>query len=156
MGRIALCLLLGLAACGERSKKAAKKAAEEITRPIQGHARLLEAVNGFRKERGLDWLHMDEILIRTANGHAEEMARLGYFGHFSPVPDRRTPDDRLAREGWPEARKGHEFIARAPDAETAFRGWLAKPDLKERLADADVKAAGIGRSDDYWVLIVGG
>ena len=106
----------------------------------------------------------DKILTRTALAHAEEMARLGYFGHFSPTPGKRTPDDRLARHGWPPDRRYFELLTFANSPEEALTKWAAKPELKKELLDPKYKVAGVasasGRVEPdsertYWVLLLG-
>ncbi|MFB3065954.1 MAG: CAP domain-containing protein, partial [Planctomycetota bacterium] len=41
-----------------------------------------------------------EPLVLSSRGHCEEMSKLGYFGHFSPTPGRRTPYERMALQGY--------------------------------------------------------
>jgi len=41
-----------------------------------------------------------EPLVLSSRGHCQEMSRLGYFGHFSPTPGRRTPYDRMRLAGY--------------------------------------------------------
>ncbi len=86
MRHLAACLSL-LAACGKREPPRAPD--------------LVDLLNGYRRAAGVAAVSKDEVLARAAAAHAAEMERLGYYGHFSPTPGRRSPDDRLAREGWP-------------------------------------------------------
>jgi uncharacterized protein YkwD len=39
-------------------------------------------------------------LVLSSRGHCEEMSRLGYFGHFSPTPGRKTPWERMKLQGY--------------------------------------------------------
>ena len=114
----------------------------------------LGLVNDLRR----DAVTEDEILTRTALAHAKEMARLGYFGHFSPTPQNRTPEDRLARHGWPPDRRHFELLVSANSPEEALAKWAAKPELKKELLDPKYKVAGVasasGRERTYWVLLL--
>lgn len=84
------------------------------------------------------------------------MDRLGYFGHFSPVPGNRSPSDRLATQGWPEERRHAELLAKADTAEAAFEALLARPENVKVLADPAFRHAGVARSGDCWVVLLGG
>ena len=116
---------------------------------------VLGLVNDLRRDAAVT---ENEILTRTALAHAEEMARLGYFGHFSPTPQNRTPEDRLARHGWPPDRRYFELLVFANSPEEALAKWVAKPELKKELLDPKYKVAGVvsasGRERTYWVLLL--
>jgi uncharacterized protein YkwD len=113
---------------------------------------LLEA---HRRRIGLPGFGLDPALGKAARLHADEMARLGYFGHFSPVPGNRSPGDRLAKQGRPEERRHAELLAKADTAEAAFEAILAKPENAKILADPAFKYAGVARSGDCWVVLLG-
>lgn len=55
--------------------------------------------NKARAERGLDTLEYDSLLSKAARAHSEEMARMGYFDHTSPVKKNRTVQKRVANAG---------------------------------------------------------
>jgi hypothetical protein len=78
------------------------------------------------------------------------MARLGYYGHFSPVPANRSPDDRVRNAGWDGGRAYKELLAQADSADAAFRSWEAKD-----LLDRSFTVAGVGRNGRYFVLLLG-
>lgn len=65
-----------------------------------GTRRSLEDLNHYRMSLGHSPLLMNEKLMRSAAGHSEEMSRLGYFSHDSPVEERRTEGMRAALEGY--------------------------------------------------------
>jgi uncharacterized protein YkwD len=52
-----------------------------------------------RLARGLPPVTWSPTLGRAARAHSEEMARLGYFDHRSPVSENRTLRDRVQRAG---------------------------------------------------------
>ncbi|MCA8969969.1 MAG: hypothetical protein KDC95_09310 [Planctomycetes bacterium] len=61
---------------------------------------LMVLTNAYRLQMGRMPLRVDARLVIAARGHCEEMSRLGYFGHESPVPERRTPSDRMRLAGY--------------------------------------------------------
>ena len=60
----------------------------------------LDTLNAYRRTLRLRCLEPEERLVRASRKHSEEMVRLNYFGHISPVPENRTPGDRVRREGF--------------------------------------------------------
>jgi uncharacterized protein YkwD len=56
--------------------------------------------NAARAEEGLDTLEYDSLLSKAARAHSEEMARLGYQSHISPVKKNRTVMMRIANAGF--------------------------------------------------------
>lgn len=60
----------------------------------------MEAINAYRVALGISPLAINEKLVRTAAKHSEEMVKLGYFSHRSPVEGRTTKEERAALEGY--------------------------------------------------------
>ncbi len=102
------------------------------------------------RRNGAAPLVADKVLTKAAQGHADEMARLGYYGHVSPVPDHRSPDDRVRNAGWERGRAYQELLAQADSPEQALRSWKAKD-----LLGATFKVAGVGHNGRYFVLLLG-
>ncbi|MHC4492651.1 MAG: CAP domain-containing protein, partial [Planctomycetota bacterium] len=128
MRHLAACLLL-LAACGRREPPRAPD--------------LVDLLNGYRRAAGVATVSKDEVLARAAAAHAAEMERLGYNGHFSPTPGNRSPDDRLAREGWPADRRYFELLALADTPEAALASWKARPAYDRALLDPEHGTIGV-------------
>lgn len=116
---------------------------------------LLALLDSHRGTLRLEALVPEEALRKAASLHAKEMDRLGYFGHFSPVPANRAPGDRLLKQGWPEERRHTELLAQADTADAAFAALLAKPENAKVLADPEFKYAGVARSGKCWVVLLG-
>jgi hypothetical protein len=108
-----------------------------------------------RLGHGLPAWAEDDMLGKAASLHAEEMFRMGYFGHFSPVPGSRSPSDRLAKLGWPEERRHAELLAKAETAEEAFEAIVKKPENGAVLADPAFRYAGVAHCGDCWVVLLG-
>jgi uncharacterized protein YkwD len=45
-------------------------------------------------------LRIADQLTEAARGHSEDMSRLGFFAHESPVPGKRSPSDRIKLTGY--------------------------------------------------------
>jgi len=116
---------------------------------------LAALVDGHREGLGLFPLDSHVALADAARLHAEEMDRMGYFGHFSPVPANRSPSDRLAAQGWPPERAHAELLAKADTAADALAAMLGKPENAKLLADPAFGYAGVARSGDCWVVLLG-
>ncbi len=116
---------------------------------------LTAILDGHRLDLGLSRFGSGDPLWKAARLHANEMDRMGYFGHFSPTPGNRSPSDRLAKVGWPEESRHSELLAKAESAEAAFAAILAKPENAAILADPAFKFAGVAQSGDCWVVLLG-
>lgn len=104
-------------------------------------AELLALVNAERTSRGLGALELDPRLVPVARQHSEEMLRLKYFGHVSPVLG--SPFDRLASAGISYHRAG-ENLAYAQSAVIAHRGLMASEGHRENILRPDFTRIGIG------------
>jgi len=82
----------------------------------------LELTNSYRIMMGRAPLAVDLRVLAAARGHCEEMERLGYFGHFSPLSEHRTPYDRMRGAGYGHG--GSENIAATDSAVGAHMAWL--------------------------------
>ena len=60
----------------------------------------VKVTNEYRMMFGRWPVRLIDKLVLSSRGHCEEMSRLGYFGHFSPTPGRRTPYDRMRLAGY--------------------------------------------------------
>jgi uncharacterized protein YkwD len=102
---------------------------------------MLDLVNEERARAGLRPLVMDEGLRAVARRHSEEMFRLGYFAHTSPVSG--TLPDRLRRAGIAFDIAG-ENIAYAPAVEVAHSGLMASPGHRANILAPHFTRVGIG------------
>lgn len=103
--------------------------------------RMLELVNQERARQGLPPLVMDEALREVARRHSEEMFRLSYFAHTSPVTG--SPADRLNAAGIRYTVAG-ENLAYAPAVQVAHDGLMNSPDHRKNILSPDFSRVGIG------------
>ncbi|MFN7671937.1 MAG: CAP domain-containing protein [Planctomycetota bacterium] len=89
------------------------------------------------------------VVCTAAQGHAEEMSKLGYFAHQSPTPGRTTPYDRMRLAGYDKG--ASENIALIDGAQGAHDAWCQSSGHHRNLLDPGHHEAGIGNDGRYWV-----
>jgi uncharacterized protein YkwD len=102
---------------------------------------LFDLVNGERTQRGLGTLVWDERLRPIARSHSEEMFRLKYFSHESPVAG--SPFDRLKAAQIAYSRAG-ENLAYAQSVSVAHRALMDSPGHRENILRPEFTRLGIG------------
>lgn len=102
---------------------------------------MLVKVNMARRQVGLPKLVMDEKLRIVARKHSEEMFRLGYFSHNSPVNG--SPFDRMSKAGIEYLIAG-ENIAYAQNTDLAHEGLMNSKPHRENILTPDFGKVGIG------------
>ncbi len=102
---------------------------------------MLRLLNEERTSRGLAALELDPRLVPIARQHSEEMFRLKYFGHQSPVNG--SPFDRLAAAKISYTRAG-ENLAYAHSVAVAHRGLMDSQGHRENILRPEFTRIGIG------------
>jgi uncharacterized protein YkwD/uncharacterized membrane protein required for colicin V production len=102
---------------------------------------MLKLLNAERTSRGLPPLELDPRLVPIARQHSEEMFRLKYFGHQSPVNG--SPFDRLAAAKISYSRAG-ENLAYAHSVAVAHRGLMDSEGHRENILRPEFTRIGIG------------
>ncbi len=114
-----------------------------------GEALILRETNAYRRMLGRQALALNLKILAAARGHGEEMVRLGYFSHFSPSPGRRSPVDRMRKEGY--MRGSGENISRNPQARGTFLGWLHSSAHHRSILHQGHREFAIGNQGSFWV-----
>jgi uncharacterized membrane protein required for colicin V production len=102
---------------------------------------MFDLVNEERTSVGLQPLAWDDRLVPVARAHSEEMFRLKYFSHTSPVAG--SPFDRLKAAGIAYTRAG-ENLAYAQSVTIAHRGLMESQGHRENLLRPEFTKIGIG------------
>ncbi len=110
---------------------------------------LLRITNDYRLMYRHRPLAVAPKVCAAAQGHAEEMSRLGYFAHMSPTPERRTPFDRMKLAGYSYGVS--ENIALNGSAMGAHNSWLGSSGHHRNLLHPDHREMGIGVDGRNWV-----
>ncbi|MFK7743324.1 MAG: CAP domain-containing protein [Planctomycetota bacterium] len=109
----------------------------------------LSITNSYRRMFGHRPLAIVDIVCDAAQGHADEMSKLGYFSHSSPTPGRVSPTDRMRLAGYNHGVS--ENIARSGGAQAAHNAWCRSSGHHRNLLNADHREVGIGANGRYWV-----
>lgn len=107
----------------------------------EAEQQLFALVNQERTARGLGALEWDPRLVPVARAHSEEMFRLKYFSHLSPVAG--SPFDRLAAAKIAYRRAG-ENLAYAHSVAAAHRGLMESPGHRENILHPEYTRIGVG------------
>jgi uncharacterized protein YkwD len=102
---------------------------------------MLVQLNQSRQEHGLAPLNNDPELRQLAVAHSEEMLRLGYFAHNSPLSG--SPADRAKAAGIEYLVFG-ENIAYAPTIDVAERGLMRSESHRANILSPEFTRVGIG------------
>jgi len=102
---------------------------------------MLDLVNEERTAAGLRALIWDDRLLPVARQHSEEMFRLKYFAHQSPVTG--TPFDRIKNAGITYSRAG-ENLAYAQSVSVAHRGLMQSPGHRDNILRTEFTHIAIG------------
>lgn len=123
-----------------------------LTPDAAAEAELLRLVNRERTEVGLDPVEADPALAAVGRAHSEEMFRLGYFAHVSPVTG--DPAARLAAANVPYLLSG-ENLAYAPSVAIAHDRLMNSPGHRANILNPAFTRVGIGiiRSEDRGLMI---
>jgi len=82
----------------------------------------VRVTNDYRIMFGRWPVRIVEKLVLSSRGHCEEMSRLGYFGHFSPTPGRKSPYDRMRLAGY-QCGSSENIVAGTTDPKSAHQRW---------------------------------
>ena len=107
----------------------------------QAEAQMVALVNAERAAVGLGALTLDPRLVPVARQHSEEMFKLRYFGHQSPVNG--SPFDRLDAAGIRYSRAG-ENLAYAQSVAVAHRGLMESEGHRANILRPEFTRIGIG------------
>jgi uncharacterized protein YkwD/uncharacterized membrane protein required for colicin V production len=113
----------------------------QLTPDPGAERQMFDLVNEERTSAGLQPLAWDEGLVPVARAHSEEMFKLKYFSHTSPVAG--SPFDRLKAAGIAYARAG-ENLAYAQSVTIAHRGLMESQGHRENILRPEFTKMGIG------------
>ncbi len=111
--------------------------------------RVFELTNEARVQNGLPPLVRVLYLEVAAQGHSQEMARLDYFAHRSPIPERATTRQRIALAGGWDTSTAENIYRAVTDnadriADSAVREWLLSPAHRKNIMNASFNSIGVG------------
>jgi uncharacterized protein YkwD len=95
-------------------------------------------------------VRVHDQLVEAARGHSEDMARLGFFAHFSPVPGKRSPSDRVTLAGYPLMGCSENIHAGSGSPRGAHNSWIHSSGHHRNILMPSWVEMGTGRSGRYW------
>ena len=113
----------------------------QLTADPVAEQQMFALVNEERVNAGVGPLSWDDRLVPIARAHSEEMFRLKYFSHQSPVNG--SPFDRLKAAGITYTRAG-ENLAYAQSVTIAHRGLMQSEGHRENILRPEFTHIGIG------------
>lgn len=110
-------------------------------------------LNRIRIAMGKPAVAIDPKLGNAASAHSEDMRKLGFFSHESPVPGKRTFGERAAAAG---TSASAENISWGQGSHVgAIEGWWHSPGHHVNMM-GDHGRTGLGRSETHWTQLFGG
>lgn len=91
-----------------------------------------------------------DALVLAARGHSDDMARLGFFDHFSPVEGKKAPQDRVKLQGYPMDGCSENIHMGSGSAQGAHDGWARSSGHHRNILSPDWVEMGTGRSGRHW------
>ena len=110
-------------------------------------------LNRIRLLLGLGAVAVDLKLSAAARGHAEDMRRLGFFSHTSPVPGKESPGKRAALAG--TSGSAENIAWGTGTGRGAIRMWWYSPGHHKNMLGGH-RRVGLGRSESHWTQMFGG
>ncbi len=116
-----------------------------------GEREQVRITNEYRRMMGnRRMLRIHEKLIAAARGHSDDMAKLGFFDHFSPVPGKRDPADRMRLAEYPNVPCSENIAIAGGDAQSAFNGWFHSSGHHRNMLMTNWSELGTGQSGRHW------
>lgn len=108
---------------------------------------------------GLGSLRLDERLSEAAGQHSDEMKKMGYFAHESPVSENKEPGMRAANEEFEGQFRGENIFFSSAGASSvdAYRAWWKSDGHRFGMYDDRPDAIGVGLSSGatHWTTMTG-
>ncbi len=105
--------------------------------------------NNYRLMMGRDALEIDPRIVDSCRGHCQEMVKLGYFAHESPVAANKMPADRLKNAGY-DGPCGENISLSFEAPAATHLAWYNSAPHHRNILGPDWFAMGTGKEAPYW------
>ena len=119
-----------------------------------------EAINNYRRSKGLKPLKLDAELTTAARAHAQDLAKWDRISHYGS--DGSNPWDRVKRAGYNAKLAAENVGTGQASFNEVLKGWQASPGHNKNLLQADAQHMGIALVHDpktefktFWTLVIG-
>ncbi len=124
------------------------KTVESVAKKLE--RRQVAVTNAYRLMMGRNALVLHDLLVRTARGHSDEMNKLGYFSHFSPTEERRTPNMRAKLEGYKATALSENIHRGSGTPEGAHDSWIHSSGHHRNILQKFWTEMGTGQVGKFW------
>jgi uncharacterized protein YkwD len=111
-----------------------------------------QQVNLYRMLLGKGALKLNPKLCDAARDHCQDMIKLSFFAHESPVPGKRTPGDRAKNFG--ASAGGENIYLGSENPDDAFWAWFHSLGHHKNML-GDYAVFGVGNSARHWTQMFG-
>jgi uncharacterized protein YkwD len=111
-----------------------------------------QQVNLYRMLLGKGALKLNPKLCDAARDHCQDMIKLSFFAHESPVPGKRTPGDRAKNFG--ASAGGENIYLGSENPDDAFWAWFNSLGHHKNMV-GDYAVFGVGNSARHWTQMFG-
>jgi uncharacterized protein YkwD len=119
-----------------------------------------DAINAYRKDKGLKPLKLNAALTEAAKAHSRDLAKWDRISHYGS--DGSNPWDRVKRAGYNAKVAAENVGTGQASLDEVIKGWQQSPGHNKNLLLADVEHMGIALVQDprtefktFWTLVVG-
>ncbi len=112
----------------------------------------IDATNEYRMMMGKKALKIFEPLVKAARGHSQEMVKLGYFSHNSPVPANASPGKRASNHG--ASFTGENIAMGQRSGVGAFKAWYTSSGHHRNIL-GNHNSIGLGQEGHHWTQLFG-
>lgn len=128
---------------------------KEIRWPVPAQKSFMLLINQRRYVLGMPVMRLDERLSQCARDHSEEMQRLKYFAHESPVPENKTPWDRAKNAKFEGQCTGENIFMGSASPDSAFHAWWESDGHRFIMFQKGANTLGLGVEGVHWTLNTG-
>ncbi|MEO8652298.1 MAG: CAP domain-containing protein [Hyphomicrobiaceae bacterium] len=119
-----------------------------------------EAINRYRKSKGLKPLKLDAELTTAARAHSNDLAKWDRISHYGS--DGSNPWDRVKRAGYNAKLAAENVGTGQASFDEVLKGWQDSPGHNKNLLQAEAQHMGIALVQDpktefktFWTLVIG-
>jgi uncharacterized protein YkwD len=119
-----------------------------------------EAINSYRRSKGLKPLKLDAELTAAARAHAQDLAKWDRISHYGS--DGSNPWDRVKRSGYNAKLAAENVGTGQATFDEVLKGWQASPGHNKNLLQSEAQHMGLALVHDpktefktFWTLVIG-
>ncbi len=112
-------------------------------------------LNEFRSLFGLTPFALEERLSQASIGHTNDMIKLGFFAHESPIKEKKSPADRARLAEFQHQWTGENIYMGSPVHTDAYLAWFASDGHRFIMFANGPNLIGLGPVDRHWTLMTG-